>query len=405
MSADYDKIIGFFDFTHRFLDRLSMIDDLIPQQKPLQSCVTRVFSGMLTICSVAQEYAEKKRLKKWFSNLVDGSDRTLSVAVKEMEDAVNELNQTVGLTTFQTAKILGEVVQNMNENIDKQMDAIKSDTKAIIEQNVELELKQNAMIETQRDALAILNEQSRIFSSAVQSFGCIQMGANFHSNFRVNLLKLDVMCLRLARWGQSVGITSLDSAKSLQATKLAPVSREQVHNLLNQIMELFADAKAASKRFEKRNGNTAMPALDPIEELDGVSALLHEKMQDLVKKRQGKFELEQDEWTLYEEKNFTRLIEDIGELVDGLIELFPGIQEEQRKLCEEEVSEMSTKRGMLPLIRDIAASQDKLLSDTAAKAIRPTTTSSRSVVFSGVNSGLQIGNNSGQISNIRFDTW
>ncbi|GFP56730.1 heterokaryon incompatibility protein s [Trichoderma asperellum] len=172
-----------------------------------------------------------------------------------------------------------------------------------------------------------------------------------------------------------------------------------------EIMELFADAKAASKRFEKRNGNTAMPALDPIEELDGVSALLHEKMQDLVKKRQGKFELEQDEWTLYEEKNFTRLIEDIGELVDGLIELFPGIQEEQRKLCEEEVSEMSTKRGMLPLIRDIAASQDKLLSDTAAKAIRPTTTSSRSVVFSGVNSGLQIGNNSGQISNIRFDTW
>lgn len=41
-----------------------MIDDSIPQQKPLQLCVARVFSGMLTICSIAQEYAEKKRLSK-----------------------------------------------------------------------------------------------------------------------------------------------------------------------------------------------------------------------------------------------------------------------------------------------------------------------------------------------------
>lgn len=88
-----------------------------------------------------------------------------------------------------------------------------------------------------------------------------------------------------------------------------------------------------------------------------------------------------------------------------MIELFPGIQEEQRTLCEEELSEMRNKRAMLSLIKDIAASQDKLLSDTAAKAMKPTTTYSKSVVFSGVNSGLQIGNNSGQISNVHFGTW
>ncbi|KAK1255065.1 hypothetical protein MKX08_009060 [Trichoderma sp. CBMAI-0020] len=405
MSADYDKIIGFFGFTQRFLARLSTIDDSIPQQKALQFCVARVFSGMLTICSVAQEYAEKKRLKKWFNNLVDGSDRTLSAAVKDMDDAVNELNQAVGLTTFQTAKVLGDVVKQMNENIDNRMDAIKTDTEAVIEQNLKLQLKQDAMIETQQDVLSILKEQSRVFSNIVQSFGHIQMGANFQRSFNVNLLKLDVVCLRLARWGQSVGLANFDGAKSLQLTKLAPGNREQVQNLLSQIMELFADAKAASKRFEKRNRNVTLPALDPIEELDGVSALLHEKIQDLVKKRQGKFESELDEWTLHEEKSFTRLIEDIGELVDNLIELFPGIQEEQRKLCEEEVSEMRNKRVRLSLVKDVAAGQDKLLSDTAAKAMRSATTYSKSVVFSGVNSGLQIGNNSGQISNVRFETW
>jgi hypothetical protein len=41
-----------------------MIEDKTPQQKPFQRCVARVFSGMLTICSVAQEYAERKRFSK-----------------------------------------------------------------------------------------------------------------------------------------------------------------------------------------------------------------------------------------------------------------------------------------------------------------------------------------------------
>ncbi|KAL7958138.1 prion-inhibition and propagation domain-containing protein [Trichoderma compactum] len=406
MSADYDKIIRFFDFTHRFLDKLSIIEDKIPQQNSLQFCVARVFSGMLTICSIAQEYAEKRRLRKWFSNLIDGSDRTLSAAVKDMEDAVNELNQTVGLATFQSVEMLGDVIRQMNENIDERMEAIKLDTEATIEQNQELKSKQDAMIEMQRDLLEKLNEQSQLFNTTVQSFGYVHMGANFGRTFRVSLLKFDVVRLRLARWGHSAGLVSSDGLESFQATKLAFKNREQVHNLLDQILELFADARVASKKFEKRNGISATPALDPAEELDSVSALLHQKMQDLVEKRQGKMELEQSEWTLHEEKKFSRLIEDISELVDNLIDLFPGIQEEQRRLCEEEVSEMNMNKGMLLLLKDIAAGQDELLSDTAAKAIKPTTTYTNSVVFSGShNSGLQIGNNSGSISGINFNRW
>ncbi|KAK4076425.1 hypothetical protein Trihar35433_2985 [Trichoderma harzianum] len=321
------------------------------------------------------------------------------MAVKDMEDAVNELNQTVGLATFQSARMLSEVIQQMNENIDERMEAIKLDTKAIIEQNTELKSKQDAMIEMQRGLLEKLKEPSQLFNTTIQSFRYVHMGANFGRTFRVSLLKFDVVRLRLARWGHSAGLVGSDGVESLQATTLAFKNREQIQNLLDQILDLFADARVASKKFEKRNGNSAMPALDPAEELDGVSALLHQKMQDLVEKRQGKPGLEQSEWTLHEEKKFSRLIEDISELVDDLIDLFPGIQEEQRRLCEKEVSEMNMNKGMLLLLKDIAAGQDKLLSDTAAKAIKPTTTYTNSVVFSSShNSGLQIGNNSGSIS-------
>ncbi|KAJ5668369.1 uncharacterized protein N7477_006939 [Penicillium maclennaniae] len=401
VSADYDKVMAFFDFTHRFFDRLSMIEDKTPQQAPFQRCVVRVFSGMLTICSVAQEYAEKKK-----THLVDGSDGALSGAIEEMEGAVNELTQAVGLATLRTVEILDDIVQRMNGNveflvaqvtvIDGRMEAIKSDTGTIIEHTQALELKQDAM-------LKMLDEQSRLFNDAVQSFEYIQMGSNLRQSFQTSLLKLDVVRLRLTRWGQSVGLANVDDGdvKQLRMTNLAPEDQEQVQDLLAQILELFAEAGAASKRLRRRNPN--LTVLDPAKELDGVSALLHQKMDDLAKKRQGKSELERDQATiLYEEKNFARLIEDIGELVDGLVELFPGIQEEQRKLCEEEVSGLNANEGALSLLKEVAAGQDKLLSDTVVKVIQSTTTYTNSVVFSGPNSGFQIGNNSGKISGVCF---
>ncbi|KAJ5982801.1 hypothetical protein N7451_012901 [Penicillium sp. IBT 35674x] len=405
VSADYDKIMGFFDFTHRFFDRLSMIEEKTPQQQPFQRCVVRVFAGMLTICSVAQEYVEKKRFKKWFSNIIDGSDGALSGAITEMEEAVNELTQAVGLATLRTVEILDEVVQSMNGNveflvtqvavIDGRMTAIQLDTGTILEQNRQLDAKQDAM-------LNLLDEQSRLFNDAVQSFEYIQMGANFGSSFQTSLLNLDVVRLRLTRWGQSVGLANVKAdGKLLRMTNLSTEDREQAQDLLAQVMELFAEAEAASKRLRRRN--PSVQVLDPAEELDSVSAALHVKMEDLAKKRQGKSELEQGQLTIiYEEKKFTRLIEDISELVDGLVNLFPGIQEEQRKLCEEEVSGLNTNESVLPLLKEIAAGQDKLLSDTVVKIIQSSTTYTNSVVFSGANSGFQIGNNSGKISAVRI---
>jgi hypothetical protein len=327
-----------------------------------------------------------------------------------MEEAVNELTQAVGLATLRTVEILDDIVQSMNGNveflvaqvtvIDGRMEAIKSDTGAIIEKTQALELKQDAVLQK-------LDEQSRLFNDAVQSFEFIQMGSNFgQQGFQTSLLKLDVVRLRLTRWGSSVGLANLNvdnggDVKQLQMANLTPEDQEQVQDLLAQILELFAEAESASKRLRRRHPN--LKALDPAEELDGVSATLHEKMADLAKERQGKSDLEQDQVTiLYEEKNFARLIEDIGELVDGLVDLFPGIQEEQRKLCEEEVSGLKGNESALSLLKEVAAGQDKLLSDTVVKVIQSTTTYTNSVVFSGPNSGFQIGNNSGKISGVRF---
>jgi hypothetical protein len=65
---------------------------------------------------------------------------------------------------------------------------------------------------------------------------------------------------------------------------------------------------------------------------------------------------------------------------------------------------MNTNEDILPLLKVVAAGQDKLLSDTVVKVIHSTITYDNGVVFSGPNSGFQIGNNSGKVSGIRFNS-
>jgi hypothetical protein len=63
-----------FEFMHRFFDRLFIIDQKMPNIRPFQSCVTRVFSSILKICSVAQRYAVQKRLSEFYTAHVDARD-------------------------------------------------------------------------------------------------------------------------------------------------------------------------------------------------------------------------------------------------------------------------------------------------------------------------------------------
>lgn len=58
------------------------------------------------------------------------------------------------------------------------------------------------------------------------------------------------------------------------------------------------------------------------------------------------------------EKHFKRLIGDIIDLVNDLVQLFPAVQQEQRELCALEVAEIGADES-LSVLRDIAASQDK----------------------------------------------
>lgn len=84
-------------------------------------------------------------------------------------------------------------------------------------------------------------------------------------------------------------------------------------------------------------------------------AKLHNKMQQLAIERQNRSGVRQKaKRALYQEKQFRRIIEDITELVDSLVELFPATQQVQRELCDTEVSAIGESEA-IPVLKGIAA--------------------------------------------------
>ncbi|GKZ86478.1 hypothetical protein AnigIFM56816_001706 [Aspergillus niger] len=411
VSADYDTVMGFFEFTHRFFDRLSIIDQKMPELPPFQRCISRVFSSILRICAIAQKYTKEKRFKKWFDSLLKGNDGELAAASEELETAINEMSQAVGLSTLKTVDVMNRVIDSMNGNvaflvsnanlIDERTAAIQSNTDAIREQNRDIASKQDDMTDMQREMMRQLSEQSKLLNQAVGFFDSLRIGESFGKEFETSLLKVDVIKLRLTRWGKSVGLANLDDLGSSREIKLAPEDIPKVQDLLNEILELIADADKLSGRFKKKN--PAALTMDPLMELDNTAASLHQQMDLLAKGRQGNSAVNPDDaLVIYQMKDFSRLIEDTNGLVDDLIELFPAVQDEQRKICEDEVSRLKKVQNGLPLLKNVAAGQDDLLRDTVVKAIQSTTTYNNSIVFTGENYGFQVGNNVGRIGNVRF---
>lgn len=107
-------------------------------------------------------------LEKWFDNLMMGSDEELAAASTQMEEAMNELNQALGLATFRTVDALIEVIRSMAGNgeflvsnatlIDERTAAIQDNTTTIIDQNQELASNQKAMTDIQQETLQKLGE-------------------------------------------------------------------------------------------------------------------------------------------------------------------------------------------------------------------------------------------------------
>jgi hypothetical protein len=243
-----------------------------------------------------------------------------------------------------------------------------------------------------------------LFNTTVECFEVVQLGRNFGKNFQTSQLKLDNLRLRLSRWGKSLGLDdNIRDSVSLKEHFGSESTVKHAEALLGQIVELFAEAEGVSNKYKSRTTpeNGSFAVYDPQTDLNPAMAELHSKMRRLAIERQNRSGLRQKaKWAIYQEKHFRRLIEDITDLVDDLVTLFPANEQSQRTLCDLEVTAFGNTEAV-PALREIATDQDKLLLDALTKVTNKAEASYH-IVFSGNNTGVQIGHNNGSITGLTF---
>lgn len=64
MSADYDKIIGFFEDLNLYLHRLKILENWIPPVPELKVALAQVLTSVLILCGICAKYIKMSRLGK-----------------------------------------------------------------------------------------------------------------------------------------------------------------------------------------------------------------------------------------------------------------------------------------------------------------------------------------------------
>lgn len=241
-----------------------------------------------------------------------------------------------------------------------------------------------------------------LFNSSIECFEFVQLGRAFEKNFETAQLRLDTCELRLSRWGASVGLDKASEPAGIGTDAFkSNADIAKAKERLSHIIELFAEAENVSIKFKDRKepGSAELTICDPRSKLEPPMFDLHSKMRQLAIERQTKVGfMKRARWALYEEKRLRRLIEDVNDLVDGLLTLFPESHNNQEKLCEAEVSHLGENKG-IRLLQDVAKEQDKLL-ETMLKRSRVALPGAQHAEFSGANNqGSQIGFSSGAVTN------
>ena len=216
-----------------------------------------------------------------------------------------------------------------------------------------------------------------LFSACVDCFEYVQLGRNFGNSHQKCLLKLDVVRLRLSRWGESVRLTGENDRKAptFSISTASEMDLQAAKSLLGEIVADFQDVEKISQRYltkAKCNESTAIAGAASIPENTSLEAL-GSQMRNLAIRRQKQSSIKQKfKWAVYEEKNFNRLIEDLTGLVNDLVELFPAAKPTQEHLCAVEVSEIAESQDVqtLYVLENVSAGVDNVLSHQVAEKVQ-----------------------------------
>ncbi|KAL1619773.1 hypothetical protein SLS54_006369 [Diplodia seriata] len=184
-----------------------------------------------------------------------------------------------------------------------------------------------------------------LFRVAIDCFGVIQLARNFDQEFATCQLKLDILQLRLSRWGEVSGINKSavkEAARDGQVTgrkdQLGHSTEDSAEHYLTSIRDLLDKTKYKADRMRPSGGASGDQVVDPNSKIPNHLKVVRTKFHECLRKRraQGAQAVHSIQWVFYKKDHFEKFIEDIASLLDSLEQLFPDQAEKFQQLSREE---------------------------------------------------------------------
>jgi hypothetical protein len=204
------------------------------------------------------------------------------------------------------------------------------------------------------------------FSCCVECFGYVQMGRHFGREYQTNLLILDLLRLRLTRWGEAVDVFNDPLLGNPRATESEV---QKAKDTLLHILLLFADCEKTSKQYRLVAKGEDLSSYSTAE-LDPSVLSLRNRMRELTIKRQKKASLVKlTAWALYRGEEFAKLVGNITNLVEALESLFPA-PDRQRELVIQDMQGTATGAEDLEILEKVGSCVDRLTQAAAKEALQ-----------------------------------
>lgn len=180
-----------------------------------------------------------------------------------------------------------------------------------------------------------------LFTTCVDCFEYVQLGRRFGDRYGRCLLEIDVLKLRLSRWGTVMN-------------QIQPVSNqddvETVKRLLADIIHLFARAEDIATAFESKNTRRKLLVYDETADLDARYTTMHQSMKQLALQRQNRTGfMKKAKWVLYRHGDFEYLIEHVTKHIESLEALYASVGQLQQQLGIEDAKALKDKPELVLL--------------------------------------------------------
>lgn len=212
-----------------------------------------------------------------------------------------------------------------------------------------------------------------LFTTGVQCFEWVRLARDFEKDYATSSVQLQLVQLRLLRWGEAVGLRYNSVSSSESISNFSDHDLQCISATLVQIQQEFARAESIAARSKSGLPNTTeTPSWNALEYsprpdlLDHPHQVLRKFTDTVISKYKdlntaGHKIAGRTSWALNRRDHFNALISRVTVLVKDLEDLFPAVRTRELELGRREVSNAAP--GDYPLLLDALGDQDEILKE------------------------------------------